>query len=215
MPTLTIEVEPRGGPRQATLGAVMRALGDEDSGLGEIAELVLEDPELTTAVLRLANSRYYGLAGAVETVRFACAVLGGVGLRSVVLAEMARRAAPSVPAFTERLERTRARAPELAVELGVDPDVAVAFAIVAHVGELLILGQDPGGYEQASVLAEGERDEFERARYGETRREISVRALRRWHLPEEFSLALATGEGRLGAFAARLEEESWIGETGT
>jgi HD-like signal output (HDOD) protein len=208
MPVRVIEVEPRGGPGQARLAAVMRALGDEETGLGEIAALVQEDAALSTAVLRLANSRYYGLAGAVETVRFACSVLGGLGLRSVVLAEMARRAAPPAPELEERLARTRARAPEVALALGVDPEVGLALAIVAHVGELLIAGQDPLGYLEASRLTGEERDALERERYGETRREITVRALRRWHLPEEFALALEAGDGALGALVARLEEES-------
>jgi HD-like signal output (HDOD) protein len=212
MSPLRIEVEPRGGPGQATLAAVMRALGDEETGLGEIALLVQKDAALSTAVLRLANSRYYGLAGAVETVRFACSVLGGLGLRSVVLAEMARRAGPPLARLEERLERARECAPELAVTLGVDPEVALALVIVAHVGELLIVGQDPLGYDEASRLAGEERDEFERERYGETRREITVRALRRWHLPEEFALALEKGEGVLGTLVARLDEECGLGE---
>lgn len=207
MNVLAIEVEPRGGPGQATLAAVMRALGDEACGISEIADLVLHDAPLATAVLRLANSRYYGLSGGVETVRFGCAVLGSLGLRSIVLAEMARRCGSPVPELEARIERSRALAPVVAAELGLDQEVCLALAVVLHVGELLIVGQDPMGYAEARGLEDEARDAFERARYGETRREITVRALRRWHLPEEFSLALERGEGALGVCVARLSED--------
>ena len=57
--------------------------GDED--LGKIAGLIEEDPSLTAAVLRLANSAFYAQRKPVTSVKRAVVVLGMNVLKDVVL----------------------------------------------------------------------------------------------------------------------------------
>lgn len=58
---------------------------DSVSSLDEIAETMSQDQGLTTRVLSLANSAYYGLQAEVSSVSRASAVLGLAEIRNIVL----------------------------------------------------------------------------------------------------------------------------------
>lgn len=66
----------------ARIGAL---LDDPDSGIPEIAEVVLEDPAIAAKVLRMANSAWYGQSEEVVSIPRAAAVLGARVLRNIAL----------------------------------------------------------------------------------------------------------------------------------
>ena len=51
-------------------------IGDPDSEMKELAELLESDQAIATKVLKLANSAYYGLKGKVSSIRHASSLLG-------------------------------------------------------------------------------------------------------------------------------------------
>ncbi|MEX6428371.1 MAG: HDOD domain-containing protein [Ferrimicrobium sp.] len=193
----TIEIELTGVANGGLLAEIMAAVGDETVGLHEVAELIAQDSVLATEVLRMANSRYYGLAGVVQSVRFACTVVGSLGLRSITLTELGRRGGRYPEELNEMGQAIAARAGDLAEAQGVDPQVATAAGLVVNLGRILIAQQDPLGFAEARHLRVGEREGYEREHYGETALEITVRALARWHFPEEFIASVAQQPGDL------------------
>ena len=64
---------------------VQRALRDPNSGMRDIARVLMADPPLAGRVLRIANSAYYGLQVKVVDVSHAVTILGQDTLQSIVL----------------------------------------------------------------------------------------------------------------------------------
>ncbi len=65
---------------------VNRMTEDDRHSAEEMARVIGRDPGLTSQLLRIANSAYYGLASRVETVTRAITVIGNRELRDLVLA---------------------------------------------------------------------------------------------------------------------------------
>jgi HD-like signal output (HDOD) protein len=61
---------------------------DDDSSLGELAELIQLDPALTTKLLRMANSAFFGMGGRVSSLEEAMTVVGLANTRGFVLADV-------------------------------------------------------------------------------------------------------------------------------
>ncbi len=59
---------------------------DETCSAEDMARVVQRDPALTSQLLRIANSAYYGLTAKVETVTRAITIIGNRELRDLVLA---------------------------------------------------------------------------------------------------------------------------------
>ncbi len=64
---------------------VMNRVLDENSSVQDVSELVETDQSLTTKVLRVANSSFYGRPKAVSTVKNAIVILGFNKLKNIVL----------------------------------------------------------------------------------------------------------------------------------
>ncbi|MDH4394146.1 MAG: HDOD domain-containing protein [Limnobacter sp.] len=61
---------------------------DDDSSLGELAELIQLDPSLTSKLLRMANSAFFGMGGRVSSIEEAMTVVGLANTRGFVLADV-------------------------------------------------------------------------------------------------------------------------------
>ncbi|WP_319410054.1 HDOD domain-containing protein [uncultured Desulfosarcina sp.] len=57
-------------------GKVMTLLDDPDCGMSDLSEIIRHDPALTTNVLKLANSAYFGLPGKIYDAKQAVVYLG-------------------------------------------------------------------------------------------------------------------------------------------
>ena len=64
---------------------VMQLTEDPDSTPHDIESVVLKDQSLTTRVLRLANSAYYGYPRRISTISEATILLGFQAIRSITL----------------------------------------------------------------------------------------------------------------------------------
>ena len=52
------------------------AIDNEDTNFDDIGEIIRLDPALTTKLLGIVNSAFYGLSGKVETVDHALSIIG-------------------------------------------------------------------------------------------------------------------------------------------
>lgn len=66
--------------------SVVQAINDPDSTLEEIGDIVASDVALTTQVLKVVNSSYFGFADYIETLPHALNVIGIDQLSNIVLA---------------------------------------------------------------------------------------------------------------------------------
>ena len=119
---------------------------DPQAGLGQLAPLFLKDPTLTQALLRLANSAYYGGGAPIVGLREAVQRVGVGGVRSIILEATVKGllcrpggAFGVLAAHTwEHMARTAPIARNLARPLGADPDQAFAMGLLHDVGKLVL-----------------------------------------------------------------------------
>lgn len=70
----------------------MRKLQDPNSNIGEIVQLINYDPGMTSNILRLANSSYYGCTKAISSLRDAIVRLGAKNIFPLITAAIASAA---------------------------------------------------------------------------------------------------------------------------
>jgi len=64
---------------------LMEACNDENGSLGDIADILTNDPSLCSKVLRLVNSAFYGLASRFEGIDQAVAYLGTTAVKNIAI----------------------------------------------------------------------------------------------------------------------------------
>lgn len=72
-------------PVSDVAGKVMALLDDPDCGMSDLSEIIRHDPALTTNVLKLANSAYFGLPGKIYDAKQAVVYLGMTQVVDLVL----------------------------------------------------------------------------------------------------------------------------------
>lgn len=69
---------------------VIELVADENSTAAQLAALLEKDPNITTRILKISNSAFYGLRREVKTVQQAIVILGFKSLRSMVVASSSK-----------------------------------------------------------------------------------------------------------------------------
>lgn len=64
---------------------LLHMIGQPEVSMTEVAKLIVVDPALTSRVLKIANSPYYGVRNRIDTIKLALVVLGLSEIRNVLL----------------------------------------------------------------------------------------------------------------------------------
>ncbi|MGD9608619.1 MAG: HDOD domain-containing protein [Desulfovibrionaceae bacterium] len=170
-----------------------------DSPLAAIATAISADQGLSTRMLALANSAFYGLQAQVTNVARAVAVLGLREIRALILALgmsglAARRPLPRDFALGPYLEHQVAVA-QVAQELArlsgaMDPDDAFTAGVLHDLGKLVTALYHPEDWQaQADLAAAGHLPwhEAETRHFGLDHGLIGAMVLRSWNLPDSLT----------------------------
>jgi HD-like signal output (HDOD) protein len=184
-----------------------------------VAGIIEQDPVVTTRVLQLANSAFFGVQRAVRSVRDAATVLGLEPLRSIVLlAGMSRlvHAGDLPPTFSlDTLQSHSARVARLAAAMLNDPEeskTAFSAGMLHHIGYLMLAVNLPNefkGLREEAFRRNTTVERIEREQLGCDHAEIGAQVLALWGLPLPLIDAVAchhrpsaSGEMRFGAATA-------------
>jgi HD-like signal output (HDOD) protein len=87
-----IGIEPRYTPRQPSLlPQLLESINDEDASLRALSRTIAQDPELTSQLLRTANSVLYRVSSTpVESIERASALVGTTGIRTLITTSLMR-----------------------------------------------------------------------------------------------------------------------------
>ena len=166
------------------------------SPLEAIAEAIAEDQGLSTRVLAMANSAYYGLQARVGSVARAVAVLGLREVRGMVLALgmqglTRRHPLPEefvFPVYLEHQVSVAVAAMALAQATGsMHPDDAFTAGLLHDLGKLLTALYRPEDWQAQAVLAVSQAlawHEAEQRHWGLDHGLIGAMVLGAWNLPE-------------------------------
>ena len=174
---------------------LIRSIDQEDVTVGELSRLISTDAALVAHLLRIVNSTYYGLSRRVGTVSDALSVLGVNLIRRTVTAAVLQR-----PLFAYLHDTAVARvfwrhgllcaalARHLALQKGIDGELAYMAGLMHDVGRLAMLMQFP---QQTDVLLRVRSDDDdsgidrEFARFGFDHAQVGGALLELWGLPEK------------------------------
>jgi putative nucleotidyltransferase with HDIG domain len=176
-----------------------------DATAADLSEVIELDTALLTAILKLANSAYYGQSRTVSDIEAAVMLLGFDQVRDLALSlDLIAAVEPDGPvSFSTRdywkhafmvgsLARTLCRR-----LYGVIPGEHYVSGFLHDIGRLVLHLVDPQGMREvvAAVTAGEAAGAVERRVFGCDHAEVGALACRRWHLPERVAAATACHHG--------------------
>ena len=191
---------------QSAAVQVLWMADDPNSSSEDLARVVSADPALTSRIMRIANSAFYGLSGKIRSSAFAVTVLGFSTVRSLAaaVATGALNEPNSVPpSFWLHAAANATAASVLAPRIGAKHQEAFSLGILHDLGCSLLYRTDPEGYrgliervgaEDGAALQAAERELF-----GIDHAQAVARVLAAWRFPDDFVDALATHHDPLGS----------------
>jgi HD-like signal output (HDOD) protein len=177
---------------------VREQLESPDGSVNEVAHLVASDPALTTGVLRLVNSAFYGFARKIESVERAIPILGLQQTHELVLAMSISSMFEGIKPQKMDMKRfwhgcmMRALAAREIAHLSCNPGSERLFVIglLSDIGHLVMYQTVPQLAADAQARADAGDDslhEAERSIVGCDHAEIGAALVDAWHLPPSFS----------------------------
>ncbi|HEX7509866.1 MAG TPA: HDOD domain-containing protein, partial [Chitinivibrionales bacterium] len=133
----------------AIVSRLISVVSSAETSAEDAAELIEKDPALTSKVLRLANSAFYGIPRSVSSVQSAVVILGFNTLKSIVLSASVMNLFPtkSMSASFDRVRFwkhsivsaiiARHIAQNMMNSLYIDPQSAFCAGIMHDIGKLL------------------------------------------------------------------------------
>jgi len=184
---------------------LIKVVNSPDTSAEDAADLIEKDPALTTKVLRLANSAFYGMPRSISSVSSAVVILGFNTLKSLVLSASVITMFPSTGAKIafDRLRFwkhsivsamvARTIAQHIMGVTIMDPQSAFCAGIMHDIGKLIFELFTPKEY--AVVCAQSQKDgmplvEAEAAGMGITHAQIGHILADKWALPLELEAAI-------------------------
>jgi HD-like signal output (HDOD) protein len=194
---------------------IQQLADDPYADMAEFGQLVIQDPALTTRLLKLVNSAYYGFPGRVDTISRAVNLVGIAELRNLTLAMAAMEVFGGLEnehfdmlGFWRHSVYCALVARFLAKQARVLHAERLFIAGLLHdVGRLLIFSLLPDESSRIQQrMNEGEEVcAAERGELGFDHAQVGYELLSLWHIPKELRIAVAFHHLPDVAEEARLE----------
>ena len=170
-------------------------LDDPNSNLADVADVVGNDPAMTTRLLRIVNSAYFGLGNEIDTVSRAVGLLGTEEVHDLVLAASVAKSFEGMSneimdmhRFWLRSVRRAITARELAVLCNVlDSERLFVAGLLCDIGHLFIYQLAPQKAQQAIELSGVQGiplHQAEQTLLGTDYAKVGGDLMRQWHLPQ-------------------------------
>ena len=186
------------------------------TGVKDIAAVVGVDPNLTSRLLRLANSSFYNVARKIDTISRAVAVIGTAELYQLVLSVSAVKTFSSIPnelvkmdTFWRHSVYTGLLARALAIRINVlHPERLFVSGLMHDIGSLVLYHQRPDAMRDILLVAEGDEEVLYQAEldtFSLNHATVAGYLMEQWQLPEELIDAVTWHHQPERAEKARME----------
>ena len=183
-------------------GAAMRLLWmleDPRTSAADLGRLIESDPALSTQVIRLSNTAFYGLSGKVSSAWRAVTVLGLATVRAIATTaafDLFSEKGRSVPdEFWEHSVTTAAAASAITRRVGIQPNDAFSAGLLHDIGTALVFRRAPRRYdtmiERRAANPDAPLIEIEMEEFGATHAQVGAAALGVMRFPAEMVEAIA------------------------
>jgi putative nucleotidyltransferase with HDIG domain len=184
-------------------GAAMRLLWmleDPRTSAADLGRLIESDPALSTQVIRLANTAFYGLSGKVSSAWRAVTVLGLATVRAIATTaafDLFSEKGRSVPDdFWPHSVTTAAAAAAIARRVGIQPNDAFSSGLLHDLGAALVFRRAPRRYDAVLEMMANDPSlaklEAERLEFGMTHAEVGAAALGVMRFPADMVEAIGS-----------------------
>lgn len=188
-------------PLPQALAEALRVVRRDDLSTATCVRAIEQDAVLAAAVLRLANSPFYGACGRVSSVGDAVRLLGLRTVSGVVVAVSMRRTLAQwrdddgrFQAYWRHAVATATAARELAPTAGADPDEAFLTGLLHDLGRLVMAVFSPGQARLALARARADDIDLREAEtqlLGRRHDDVGAAVARHWQLPDAIVSAIA------------------------
>ncbi|MBS1705586.1 MAG: HDOD domain-containing protein [Armatimonadetes bacterium] len=197
-------------PLPTAVAKVIELTRNPNATAGQIEQYIAVDQAISSKVLRVVNSPYFGLAGQVASISQAVVILGFDQCRNLVLSLSSGNLFPSKTPDAKAIQvdlwrhafATAAGAQIIARFKRVDPkdqDLVFSGGLLSNVGALFLASQFPMPY--MAIFTKYRNDagllfELEDAGFGTNHAEIGQQLCGAWKLPEALVLMVGRHEGK-------------------
>jgi len=170
------------------LERVVVALDDPEVDFNRVAELIEVDQALSSQILRLANSAFYGAQGSVSQVSRALLILGATVTRSIVLTtSVVDIRSVGLKGFWEHSLGCAVAAGAIAKVTGrAAPEEVSAAGLLHDLGKVVLFKELPEAFAHVVARAEAEGRRFREVEcelLGVDHSEIASWMVERWNFP--------------------------------
>lgn len=178
-------------PLPGTVERLVSMLDNPEVKLDEIAEVLRLDPGLTSILLRVSNSAFYGLRSKIGSVKKALQILGTDKLRQLVIVAGIMQKFQSVPHdFALKFWENSMRTAEASKEIGkycriVELDELFVCGLLHNIGEMVIKQFFPHEWSEIQDILKGGKNprEAERQVLKASHADIGGLLFHIWKLP--------------------------------
>lgn len=182
---------------------------DRMTAIDDLAEVILSDPAISAALVKMANSVYYRSLTAITSVDRAIVRLGFKMVRTISLglSLIARHRQGACRAFdyekfwAETLIRAVVARDLAAIKCEndgihskLDPDEAFTIGLFCQIGRLALAAAVPHEYEQLLIQTGPDQQQLllerEKKSFGLNHNELAADMMADWHLPPSYCLAV-------------------------
>lgn len=179
---------------------ILEAVKQDSTSFQDMARIIQVDPALTTKILQVANSSFYGMANKVHNIEKALSVLGlnvtkNIALSFVIAKEMtgSEIGGFNFAHFWRRAVTSAVGAELLASLLHYKNEDLFVSALLQDVGVLVIYLSRPEEYQSVldeKRVAESSILDIERQIFGVDHQEIGADFLAQWEVPQSISTVI-------------------------
>lgn len=166
----------------------LNVIKDEASGLNDLADVMCYDQALTTQVLKLVNSAYYGFAQQITSINKALPLLGMEQAKNIIITFAMKPMLTSRGGkeLWEHLIRTAVGCEHLAKEFKLmDPSEAFVIGFLHDIGKIVLNVKNPIVYKKAvDLVAKGANIlDVENMFFGTNHCDVGFLLAKKWQLP--------------------------------
>jgi putative nucleotidyltransferase with HDIG domain len=189
------------------LNRILKVAGDARSSASDLAEVISKDQSLTTNILKIANSAYFGLSQQVTTVSRAIVVLGFDAVKSIALSASVIAAFPN-KGNKKEFDRSKFWTHSLACAYLckqisrmthlADLETSFVCGLLHDIGKIVLDIHFPDSYERVFAELREQRVrlvEAECEALGFTHAEVGMWMAQRWKFPKSIIFSIANHHG--------------------
>lgn len=202
-------------PLPTVVTKVLQITGNVNGNAADLEKYISMDQAMSTKMLRVVNSPYFGLSGQVSSISHAVVILGFNQIRNLVLSvgatQMFATADPKAqPTYLHLWKHAMATAgaaqaiSRLKRMSTKDAELAFIAGLLSNVGALFLLKNLTGPYIQLFdryMGGQGNLHEWENHVFGMTHAQVAFELSRAWKLPEDMALLIGRHEDQFAGEA--------------